>query len=172
MPIDYHWIFQNVLWILLFKPFRVGDAIDAQGYIGKVDAIHVLNTIMKTFDNKTIIIPNGALANGSIVNFSTEATRRVDMTFGIGYGDDIKKAKTVLQRLVDADQRILKEPESQIAVNELGESSVNFVVRVWCNSADYWGIYFDMQENVKLEFDKEGISIPFPQRDVHLFQKN
>jgi small conductance mechanosensitive channel len=156
----------------LFKPFKVGDAIDAQGHIGKVDAIHVLNTILKTFDNKTIIIPNGALANGNIVNFSTEETRRVDMAFGIGYGDDIKKAKTVLQRLVDEDQRIFKEPESMIAVNELGDSSVNFVVRVWCNSADYWGIYFDMQEKVKLEFDKEGISIPFPQRDVHLFQKN
>jgi small conductance mechanosensitive channel len=164
--------FAGGVLILLFKPFRVGDAIDAQGYVGKVHAIHVLNTILKTFDNKTIIIPNGSLANGNIVNFSTEETRRVDMTFGIGYGDDIKKAKAVLQRLVDSDERILKEPESMIAVSELGDSSVNFVVRVWCNSADYWGIYFDMQEKVKYEFDKEGISIPFPQRDVHLFQKN
>ena len=106
-----------------------------------------------------------------MVNFSTESMRRVDMTFGIGYGDSIEKAKQVLTRLVESDVRIHKEPASQIIVDELGESSVNFKVRVWCNSADYWGIYFDMQEKVKQTFDKEGISIPFPQRDVHVFNK-
>jgi small conductance mechanosensitive channel len=163
--------FAGGVLLLLFKPFKVGDAIDAQGFIGKVDAIHVLNTILKTFDNKTIIIPNGALANGSITNFSTEATRRVDMSFGIGYGDDIKKAKDVLQKLVESDDRVLKDPAPMVVVGELADSSVNFTVRVWCESANYWDIYFDMQEKVKLEFDSQGISIPFPQRDVHLFQE-
>ena len=164
--------FAGGVLILLFKPFKVGDVIDAQGFIGKVDAIHVLNTVMKTFDNKTIFIPNGALANGSITNFTTEDTRRVDMTFGIGYGDDIKQAKSVLNKLIQEDQRILKDPEPVVVVSELGESSVNFTVRVWSAAADYWGIYFDMQEKVKLAFDQSGISIPFPQRDVHIYQKN
>jgi small conductance mechanosensitive channel len=161
--------FAGGVLLLLFKPFRVGDVIDAQGYLGIVHAIQVLNTTLKTFDNKTIIIPNGALANGSITNFSTEKTRRVDMTFGVGYGDDIKKTKEVLNKLVEADERILKDPAPVIALSELGDSSVNFVMRVWCESQNYWGIYFDMQENVKLEFDRQGISIPFPQRDVHLY---
>jgi small conductance mechanosensitive channel len=125
---------------------------------------------MKTFDNKTIIIPNGAVSGGSIVNFSTEPQRRVDMTFGIGYDDDIKKAKGILQNLVETDNRILKDPAPQIALKELGDSSVNFIVRVWCEAAEYWNIYFEMQEKVKLTFDQEGISIPFPQRDVHLYQ--
>jgi len=164
--------FAGGVLILLFKPFKVSDVIDAQGNVGKVFSIHVLNTILKTFDNKTIIIPNGALANGTITNFSTEATRRVDMSFGIGYGDDLKKAKELLQKLVSSDDRVLKDPEPMIVVGELGDSSVNFTVRVWSKAEDYWGIYFDMQENVKLEFDKEGISIPFPQQDVHLFQNN
>lgn len=162
--------FAGGVLILLFKPFKVGDVVETQGYLGKVHEIRIFNTIMKTFDNKTIIIPNGAVAGGSIVNFSTEPTRRVDMSFGISYDDDIKKAKGILQNLVDADSRILKEPAPQIALSELGDSSVNFVVRVWCNAPDYWGIYFEMQENVKLTFDREGISIPFPQRDVHLYQ--
>jgi len=125
---------------------------------------------MNTFDNKKIIIPNGALSSGAITNFSAEDIRRVDMEFGIGYDDDIKKAKKILADLIAADDRVLSEPaEPFIALKELGDSSVNFVVRVWANAADYWGIYFDMQENVKLTFDKEGISIPFPQRDVHLY---
>ena len=164
--------FAGGVLLLLFKPFSVGDVIDTQGYAGKVESIQILHTILKTFDNKTIIIPNGALANGSITNFSTEKTRRVDMSFGIGYGDDIKKTKEVLKKLVDGDDRILKDPDPMIVVSELGESSVNFTVRVWCEAANYWGIFFDMQEKVKMEFDKQGISIPFPQHDVHLFQTN
>ena len=156
--------------ILLFKPFKVGDFIDAQGFMGSVNAIEIFNTVLKTPDNKTIIIPNGALSNGPITNFSTEATRRVDFVFGIGYSDDISKAKTVLQQLVNNDSRILKDPAPQIVLSELGDSSVNFTVRVWCQSSDYWSIYFDMQEKVKFAFDKEQISIPFPQRDVHLYQ--
>lgn len=163
--------FAGGVLILVFKPFKVGDVIDAQGYTGKVNEIQVFHTILKTPDNKTIIIPNGALSNGSMTNFSTEPTRRVDMTFGIGYGDDIAKTKAVLKQLVDADSRILKDPEPFIAVSELADSSVNFAVRVWCNAADYWDIYFNMHENVKLTFDKEQISIPFPQQDVHLFKE-
>ena len=164
--------FAGGVLILLFKPFKVGDVVETQGYLGKVHEIRIFNTVMKTFDNKTIIIPNGAVSGSSIVNFSTEPQRRVDMTFGIGYGDDIKKAKQILQNLVDADSRILKEPAPQIALSELGDSSVNFVVRVWCEAAEYWNIYFEMQEKVKMTFDQEGISIPFPQRDVHLYQTN
>ncbi len=162
--------FAGGVLILFFKPFKVGDVIDAQGVVARVHDIQVFHTILKTFDNKTVILPNGMLSNGSITNFSTEPTRRVDMTFGIGYGDDIQKTKTLLARLVEEDTRILKDPAPQIALSELGDSSVNFVVRVWCEAADYWGIYFDMQEKVKKNFDLEGISIPFPQRDLHLYQ--
>ena len=164
--------FAGGVLILVFKPFKVGDFIDAQGFLGSVDSIQVLNTVLKTPDNKTIIIPNGALANGTITNFTTEPKRRVDMAFGIGYGDDIAKAKEVLRKLVNDDERVLKDPEPVVVVSGLGESSVDFAVRVWCNAGDYWGIYFEMQEKVKLAFDLAGISIPFPQRDVHLFQEN
>jgi len=163
--------FAGGVLILVFKPFKVGDFIDAQGFLGTVDSIQVLNTVLKTPDNKTIIMPNGTLANGSIVNFTTEENRRVDMTFGIGYGDDIGKAKEVLKRLIKDDQRIMNDPEPVVVVSGLGESSVDFTVRVWSKASDYWGIYFDMQEKVKMAFDGEGISIPFPQRDVHLYQE-
>ena len=157
---------------MVFKPFKVGDVIEAQGYTGIVKGIQIFNTIINTFDNKRIILPNGAISSGAITNYSSEATRRVDMEFGIGYGDDIKKARDVLARLISEDARILKEPaEPFIAVKELGASSVNFVVRVWVNAPDYWDVFFQMQELVKLTFDEEGISIPFPQRDVHLFQE-
>lgn len=162
--------FAGGVLILLFKPFKVGDFIEAQGYAGSVKAIHVFNTILKTPDNKTIIIPNGALSNGNITNFSTEATRRVDMSFGIGYSDDIQKAKAILKNLIEQDSRILKDPEPAVVLSDLADSSVNFAVRTWCNASDYWGIYFDMQEKVKQAFDKEGISIPFPQQDVHIYQ--
>jgi len=155
--------------ILLFKPFKVGDVIEAMGYIGSVKEIQIFVTILTTPDNKTILIPNGSLSNSSLINYSTEPTRRVDMTFGIGYNDDIDKARKILTALIVADERILKEPAPFVAVSELADSSVNFALRVWCNSGDYWGIFFDMQENVKKTFDKESISIPFPQRDIHVF---
>ena len=164
--------FAGGVLIILFKPFKVGDVIDAAGHIGSVHSIQVFNTILKTPDNKTIIIPNGSLSNGSITNYTMEDHRRVDMTFGIGYGDDIKKTKAVLQSLIKADKRIFTDPEPMIVVSELGDSSVNFAVRVWTKTSDYWGVFFDMQEKVKLEFDKEGISIPFPQRDVHMYQQS
>ena len=163
--------FAGGVLLLLFKPIKVGDFIDAQGYMGKVHAIQVFNTILKTPDNKTIFIPNGNLSNGSITNFSTEDTRRVDFVFGIGYGDDIKKAKDILNDLIKNDSRILGDPDPMVVVSELGDSSVNFTVRVWVNASDYWGVFFDMQENVKLTFDAQGISIPFPQRDVHVFNQ-
>jgi len=164
--------FAGGVLILLLKPFKVGDTIEAQGFIGKVHEIQIFNTIMKTFDNKMIYIPNGTLSNGNITNYSREPIRRVDMTFGIGYGDDIKKAKEVLTRLVKEDARILKDPAPLIAVSSLGDSSVNFAVKVWCDNAEYWNVYFDMQEKVKLAFDQENISIPFPQTDVHLFKED
>ena len=162
--------FAGGVLILLFKPFKVGDFINAQDHAGTVNSIKVFFTELKTPDNKTIILPNGALSNSSIVNFSTEPRRRVDMTFGIGYADDIQKAKGVLNRLVQTDTRILKDPEPAVVLSELADSSVNFAVRVWCNAADYWNIFFDMQEKVKESFDKEGISIPFPQQDLHVYQ--
>lgn len=164
--------FAGGVLILLFKPFKVGDVIESQGFLGSVTGIQIFNTILNTPDNKKIIIPNGALASGPITNFTAEDKRRVDMEFGIGYGDDIKKAKEVLSKIIAEDSRILNEPaEPFIAVKSLGDSCVNLVVRAWAKSSDYWGIYFDMQEKVKLTFDQAGISIPFPQRDVHLFQE-
>ena len=160
--------FAGGILILFFKPFKVGDYIDAQGHQGVVDAIQILNTTLKTTDNKVVVIPNGALSNGSMVNYTKEKTRRVDMVFGIGYDDDIKKAKTVLETIVKSDKRILKDPIHQIVVGNLGESSVDFKVRVWTKTEDYWDVYFDMQETVKLTFDKNRISIPYPQRDIHM----
>ncbi len=162
--------FAGGVMILIFKPYKVGDFIEAQGHAGVVREIQIFNTILTTGDNKKIIIPNGGLATGSMVNFSAEETRRVDMTFGIGYEDDIDKAKGILQGIIDSNSLILNEPEPFIGVIELGDSSVNIVVRVWAKTSDYWRIFFDMQETVKKTFDKEGISIPFPQTDVHLHQ--
>jgi len=154
--------------ILMFKPFKVGDLIEAQGFIGTVKEIQIFNTIINTADNRRVIIPNGALSNNSLININVESTRRVDMLFGIGYGDDINKAKAVLERLAKEDDRVLQQPEPTIALSELADSSVNFVCRLWVNTPDYWGVFFDMHEKVKKAFDEEGISIPFPQQDVHI----
>jgi small conductance mechanosensitive channel len=160
--------FAGGVLILLFKPFKVGDVIEAQGHLGVVKQIQIFNTILTTGDNRIVIIPNGPLSNGSLVNINQEPTRRIDFSFGIGYGDDIDKAKSVLEGLVGAESRILKDPAHLIAVEALADSSVNIKVRVWVNTADYWGVFFGMTETVKKTFDKEGISIPFPQRDVHM----
>lgn len=154
--------------LLVFRPFKVGDFIEAQGHSGTVQEIQIFNTVLKTPDNKTIIIPNGGLSTNSMTNFSTEARRRVDWVFGIAYGDDYNKAKNVIKSLCDSDTRILKDPEVFIALSELDDSSVNLVVRAWANSSDYWDIFFDMNEKVYKTFEKEGINIPFPQMDVHL----
>jgi len=156
--------------VLLFRPFRVGDFIEAQGVSGTVSAIQIFNTVIRTGDNKTIIVPNGAISSGIITNYSLQETRRVDMTFGIGYDDDIKKARDVLTGLIAQDERILDDPAPLVVIGSLGDSSVNFTVRTWVKSADYWGVFFDMQEKVKLAFDEAGISIPYPQQDVHLHQ--
>ncbi len=160
--------FASGVMIIAFRPFKVGDFIEAGGVAGVVEGIQIFSTQMRTGDNKAIIIPNSGITSGNITNYSAKDTRRVDMVFGIGYGDDIKKAKDILMELITDDERILKDPEPLVAVSELADSSVNFVVRPWVNSADYWGVKFDYTEAVKLRFDKEGISIPFPQQDVHL----
>jgi len=160
--------FAGGVMILIFKPFKIGDVIEAQGYIGSVTQIQIFNTIMKTPDNKTIIIPNGGLSTSSMINYSTEATRRVDWTIGIGYGDDVDKAREVLKRLCDEDSRILKDPEVFIAVSALADSSVNFAVRAWVNAADYWAVYFELNEKVYKTFAREGLNIPYPQMDIHL----
>ncbi|MDG1476168.1 MAG: mechanosensitive ion channel [Vicingaceae bacterium] len=161
--------FAGGVMILIFKPFKNGDFLEAQGHIGTVSEIQIFNTILKTLDNKTIIIPNGGLANGSMTNYSTEEKRRVDWTFGIGYGDKTDDAKTVLLDLMKEDSRILTDPaEPFVAVSELGDSSVNFAVRAWVNADDYWGVFFDMNEKVYNTFDKKGLNIPYPQMDVHV----
>lgn len=162
--------FAGGVMILLFKPFRVGDFIEAQGQSGTVREIQIFNTILTTSDNKVIIIPNGGLSTGLMKNYSKEATRRVDWEFGIAYGDDYTKAKAVLSRLLDAETRVLKDPAYFIALTSLGESSVNIVVRAWVNASDYWGVYFDMNEKVYKTFAEENLNIPFPQMDIHLHQ--
>ena len=163
--------FAGGVMILLFKPFKVGDTIEAQGQSGTVREIQLFNTILATPDNKIIIIPNGGLSTGLMKNYSREATRRVDWEFGIAYGDDYTKAKAVIARLLDADGRVLKDPAYFIALTSLGESSVNIVVRAWVNAGDYWGVYFDMNEKVYKTFAEENLNIPFPQLDVHLHKQ-
>ncbi|WP_415888612.1 mechanosensitive ion channel family protein [Neptuniibacter sp. SY11_33] len=157
--------------LVIFKPFREGDFVEAAGVAGVVEHIQIFNTIMRTGDNREVIIPNGAIYSGVITNFSARDTRRVDMVFGIGYDDDLRKAKEILNEIIAADERILKDPAPVVAVSELADSSVNFVVRPWVNSADYWAVLWDTTETVKLRFDEEGISIPFPQMDVHLHKE-
>ncbi|ALP52003.1 hypothetical protein Tel_01975 [Candidatus Tenderia electrophaga] len=156
--------------ILLLKPFKVGDWIEAQGFVGGVAEIQIFNTVLKTGDNQRIIIPNGALSNGTIKNITAEPTRRLDLKFGIGYDDDILKAKGMLRDLLEGDERVLKEDKTvDIFVAEQADSAIILLARAWVNGGDYWPLHFDMQEKVKLAFDREGISIPYPQRDVHLY---
>ncbi len=156
--------------LLVFRPIRVGDFVEAGGVSGIVEEIHIFTTKLKTPDNKVIFVPNSKIAGDTITNYSLEDKRRVDMTFGIGYTDDIEKAKSIIYRVLSEDDRILKDPAPQVAVSELADSSVNFVVRPWVMKNDYWGVYFDTTEKIKKTFDAEGISIPFPQTDVHLYQ--
>lgn len=162
--------FAGGVLIILFKPFKVGDYITAQGYSGTVNDILLFNTILKTVDNVTIMIPNGGLAAGSITNYSIEAKRRVDLSFGIGYDDDLKKAQNLILEIAASDERIMKDPAPFVRVGELADSSINFTVRVWVKSPDYWDVHFDLIERVKLVFDENNISIPFPQTDVHLYK--
>jgi small conductance mechanosensitive channel len=159
--------FAGGVLILIFKPYRVGDYIEAQGEAGTVTAVQIFNTVLNTPDNRKVIIPNGAISSGAITNYSAEDTRRMDLIFGIGYDDDLERAKNVLKDMVDADKRILSDPAPFIGVKELGASSVDLVVRIWCKKEDYWDIHFDWQNNVKLRFDKEKISIPYPHQTVY-----
>lgn len=153
--------------LIIFRPFNDGDFIEAAGVAGVVEQIGIFTTTMRTGDNREIIIPNGEIFGGTITNYSKRATRRVDMVFGIGYDDDIKKAKDLLNKILEEDDRVLSDPAPLVAVAELADSSVNFNVRPWCNTSEYWNVYFDIHEKVKLTFDAEGISIPYPQMDIH-----
>ncbi len=157
--------------ILLFRPFKIGDFIDAGGTMGSVKEIQIFNTILAHPDNRKIIMPNSQITGGIITNFSAIEQRRVDMVFGVSYDDDLKTAKQVLTDLVNADERILKDPAPVIAVSELGDSSVNIICRPWVKPADYWAVYWSMQEKAKVELEKAGCSIPFPQRDVHVIKE-
>ncbi|WP_406663929.1 mechanosensitive ion channel family protein [Gallaecimonas sp. GXIMD1310] len=164
--------FAGGVLILLFRPFKVGDFIEGAGHSGTVKEIQIFNTIMTTPDNKRVIIPNAKLSNESLTNYSAEATRRVDFVFGVGYGSDIDTVKSTLREVLAADERILSEPAPMVVLSALADSSVNFTVRAWVNAADYWPVFFDTQEKVKKLFDTKGIEIPFPQRDVHLYNHN
>lgn len=154
--------------ILFFKPYKVGDFIEAQGESGTVKELRIFNTILNTVDNKTVIIPNGPLANGNMINYSTQTKRRVDFTVGIAYGDDYDTAKNTLLEFVKDDPRIIDEEDNFIGLVELGDSSVNLTLRVWCNTQDYWAVYFNMNERIYKEFGSKGLNIPFPQMDVHV----
>jgi small conductance mechanosensitive channel len=164
--------FASGVLIILFRPFKVGDFVEAGGVMGTIDEIGILVTNMHSPDNKGIVVPNSQIMGGTITNFNAHETRRCDMVFGISYQDDIDKAKAILLQIIEADARCLKEPAPQVAVSELADSSVNFVARPWVKASDYWGVFFDTHEAVKKRFDAEKVSIPFPQRDVHLFQAN
>ena len=156
--------------MIIFRPFKVGDYIEGAGVAGTVEAIQIFTTQLQTPDNKTVIIPNASLTADNITNWSVKGTRRVDLVMGIGYGDDIDKAKKIMADVLAKDERIIKDPAPKIALVELADSSVNFVVRPWVKADDYWDVYFDTTENIKKSFDAEGITIPFPQRDVHVYE--
>jgi len=158
--------------LIIFKPVKAGDFVEAAGVMGSVEEIGIFVTTLTTPDNKVIYVPNSQMGGGIITNYSIKDTRRIDMEFGIGYSDDIDKARSVILEILSNDSRILKDPVPDIFVGTLADSSVNFKVRPWVNAADYWGVYFDVTENIKKKFDTNNISIPFPQTDVHLFQES
>jgi small conductance mechanosensitive channel len=163
--------FAGGVMLLILKPFKVGDFIEAQGFLGTVKEIQIFHTVLNTPDKKKIIIPNGGLSTGAVTNFSAEPVRRLEWTFGIGYADSIDKAKEVILNVITSDERVLKDPAPFVGVISLGDSSVNIVARVWVEVPNFWDVFFKMNEAVKKEFDNKGISIPFPQRDVHIVQK-
>lgn len=156
--------------MLIFRPFKLGDYIEGAGTAGTVEKIEIFTTQLKSPDNRTIIIPNAKLMGENITNYTVKGTRRVDFVFGIGYGDNIDDARNIIKEIIDEDKRVLKDPEPMIVVSELGDSSVNFTVRAWTSTNDYWSFYFDTTEKVKKQFDAKGINIPFPQRDVHIYE--
>jgi len=156
--------------MIIFKPFKVGDYIEGAGVAGTVEEIQIFTTQLVTPDNKTIIVPNAKMTGDNITNYSAKGTRRVELVFGIGYGDDIDNARQVIEGVISRDDRVLEDPAPAVLVSELADSSVNIKVRVWTSADDYWGFYFDTTEKVKKQFDAEGISIPFPQHDVHVYE--
>ena len=163
--------FAGGVLILLFRPYKVGDFVEACGQAGVVREITIFNTVMTTGDNKTIILPNGAVSNGAITNYSTQKTRRVDIVFGVELyipKDDLRKAKEILTGLIEADERILKDPAPMVVVSALGDSAVDITTRSWVATGDYWGVYFDLMENAKLALDEAGISVPYPQSEVQM----
>ncbi|MDH3274410.1 MAG: mechanosensitive ion channel [Gammaproteobacteria bacterium] len=162
--------FASGVLIVLFRPYKVGDFVEAAGISGSVEEVQILTTVLKTGDNKKVIVPNGQIMDSVITNYSANERRRVDMVVGVSYDDDLDKVRSTIKQLVAADDRILDDPACTIAVSALADSSVNFVVRPWVKSADYWGVMFDLTEAIKKRFDKEGISFPFPQQDVHLYK--
>lgn len=164
--------FAGGVLILIFKPYGIGDLIEAQGHLGVVKEVQIFNTILLSPDNKRVIIPNGAISNGSIINYSAEDKRRVDLVIGIAYESDVPKAKEVLMEVLKNNQWSLSDPEPQVAVSELADSSVNLVVRPWCKPEDYWNIYFSVTEQAKAALEANGITIPFPQTDVHIHRSD
>lgn len=153
--------------LLIFRPFKAGDFVEAAGAAGIIEKVGIFSTTMHTGDNKQVIIPNGTIYSSNIINYSARGTRRIDMVFSIGYSDDIRKARDVMAAIIKADERVLTDPEPLIAVGELGASSVNFFVRPWVRTDDYWDVKFALTEKIKIAFDENGISIPFPQMDIH-----
>jgi small conductance mechanosensitive channel len=164
--------FAGGVLILLFKPYGIEDLIEAQGHVGVVKEVQIFNTILLSPDNKRVIIPNGAISNGAIINYSAEDKRRVDLVIGIAYESDVSKAKEVLMQVLKTNQWALSDPAPQVAVAELADSSVNLVVRPWCKPADYWDIYFSVTEQAKAALESNGITIPFPQTDVHIHRND
>ena len=162
--------FAGGVMLLIFKPIKVGDYIEAQGHAGTVKEIQIFNTILNTPDKKTIIIPNGGLSTGSMINYSTEPVRRLDWTFRISYNDSIDKAREIIMEILNAEERIHQDPAPFVGLVNLGDNSVDLVTRVWVDAANYWPLFFEINEKVKKAFDTKGISIPFPQRDVHIHQ--
>ena len=161
--------FASGVLIVLFKPYRVGDYIEAAGIAGSVEQVQILTTVLKTGDNKQIIVPNSQIMNSIITNYSANDTRRIDLVIGVSYSDDLDKVRATLEALIADESRILQDPATLIAVSELADSSVNFIVRPWVRSGDHWSVKLDLTEAIKKRFDKEGISFPFPQQDVHLY---
>ncbi len=158
--------------LIIFRPFKKGDYIEAGGTAGVVEEIQVFTTVMKTPDNKKVIVPNSGIMGGNIINYSAHATRRVDWVFGVSYADDIDKVKATIKRVIEAEPRIHADPAPVIVLSSLGDSSVNFTARAWVNVPDFWNVFFETNEKMKKAFDAEGISIPFPQRDIHLYQQS
>lgn len=163
--------FASGVMIILFKPYKVGHFVEIAGTMGVIEEVNLFNTVLKTGDNIQMYLPNGSVTGSKISNYSIKETRRIDLVIGCGYDDDLKVVKETILNVVNAHEKVLKDPEPVVAVSELGDSSVNFVVRPWVKNADYWIVRFDLLENIKTEFDKAGISIPFPQQDVHMYNE-